>query len=156
MRLFLPATFAFLILCSTGCLKSGNDNGCQAVAPETEAPRMMAYCDSAGINYTRLSNGLFYQVIDAGSGIAPTLDSKISISYKGMLLNGTVFDNQPTPVDYFLKNLIDGWKSGLPLIKKGGRIKLVIPSYLGYGCTGAGPIAPNSILYFDITLADVQ
>jgi FKBP-type peptidyl-prolyl cis-trans isomerase len=53
--------------------------------------------------------------------------------------------------------VIDGWKIGLPLIKKGGRIKLIIPSALAYSCTGAGTsIPPNTPLYFDVTLNDVK
>jgi FKBP-type peptidyl-prolyl cis-trans isomerase FkpA len=154
MRLILLAA-VFFSLCTASCLKN-NDDGCQAVAPETETPRMTAFCDSAGITWSRLGNGLFYQVIDSGSGIAPTADSRVFVSYTGSLLNGTVFDHQTTPVNYLLKDLINGWRAGLPLIKKGGRIKLVIPSYLGYGCTGAPGIAANSVLYFDITLTDVQ
>jgi len=51
--------------------------------------------------------------------------------------------------------LIAGWQIGLPLIHKGGEIKLIVPSSLAYGC-GNGPLPANSILYFDIHLVDVQ
>lgn len=155
MRFLFPVLLV-LVLATTSCLKN-NEEGCQAVAPETEAPRMISYCAAQGITYDRLSNGLFYQIIDSGAVASkPTVSSIVSVIYKGALLDGTVFDQQTTPVRFPLSNLIEGWKSGLPLIGKGGRIKLVIPSYMGYGCTGAPGIASNSILYFDITLSDVQ
>ncbi|MCA6452324.1 MAG: FKBP-type peptidyl-prolyl cis-trans isomerase [Chitinophagaceae bacterium] len=77
--------------------------------------------------------------------------------YTGKLLNGTTFDATANPISLSLSSVIDGWKIGLPLIKKGGRIKLVIPSALAYSCTGAGTsIPPNSPLFFDVTLQDVR
>ena len=51
-------------------------------------------------------------------------------------------------------SLSDSIKIGLPLIKKGGHIKLVIPSSLAYGCSGYGTIPPNTPLFFDINLID--
>ncbi|MEN9448088.1 MAG: hypothetical protein RJA25_1378, partial [Bacteroidota bacterium] len=44
------------------------------------------------------------------------------------------------------------WQEGIPLIGKGGKIKLLIPSALGYGTTAHGAIPANSILIFDIQL----
>jgi len=52
--------------------------------------------------------------------------------------------------------VISGWQIGIPLIQKGGFIKLIIPSALGYGCRGTGPIPGDAIIYFDIQLLDVQ
>jgi len=43
----------------------------------------------------------------------------------------------------------------VPYIKKGGKIKLLIPSALGYGSNAAGSIPANSVLIFDIELLDV-
>jgi FKBP-type peptidyl-prolyl cis-trans isomerase FkpA len=73
------------------------------------------------------------------------------------LLDGRVFDQQAdaTKTGWVLGSLIAGWQIGLPLIQKGGEIKLIIPSSLGYGCDN-GALPPNSILYFDIHLVDVQ
>jgi len=64
--------------------------------------------------------------------------------------------SDPTRSGWTLSSLIEGWKIGIPLIKKGGRIKLIIPSALAYGCTGYASIPPNTPLYFDVTLTDVQ
>jgi FKBP-type peptidyl-prolyl cis-trans isomerase FkpA len=55
-----------------------------------------------------------------------------------------------------LNTVIEGWQIGMPLIKKGGRIKLIIPSSYGYGCIEKGNIPPNSVLYYDVYLANVQ
>jgi FKBP-type peptidyl-prolyl cis-trans isomerase FkpA len=52
--------------------------------------------------------------------------------------------------------LIIGWQIGIPYIQKGGKIRLLIPSYYGYGNRAAGSIPANSILDFTITLSNVQ
>ncbi len=156
MKYLSLAFFALIVsLLAFSCLKS-SDQGCQSMAPETEEPDMKAFCTSNNINYTRLSNSLYYQVIDSGYGNAPASQSYIKATYTGTLLNGAIFDQTTTPVQMNMANLIEGWRKGLPLIKKGGRIKLIIPSYLGYGCTAQKGIPANSVLYFDITLTDVQ
>ena len=119
---------------------------------------MVAYCTSNSINYTPSSSGLLYEIINPGTGtVQPTTSSTISVMYVGKLLNGTTFDSSTTVLSSVLSNLIDGWKQGIPLIRKGGRIKLVIPSALGYSCTGYPPVIPaNSPLFFDISLTDVK
>lgn len=155
MRYLLIASLIVVSCSVSSCLKD-KESACEAVAPETEASKMKAFCTAQGINYSALNSGLFYEIIEPGDGAAPTLDSRVTVNYTGTLLSGDVFDKSTTPVSFGLSGLIAGWKQGLPLIKKGGRIKLVIPSYLGYGCTAMPGLPANSVLYFDISLVDVQ
>jgi FKBP-type peptidyl-prolyl cis-trans isomerase FkpA len=110
------------------------------------------------MSVTAHSSGLFYEIIDPGSGGMPTPNSKIFITYQGKLLDGTMFDHQDVPntSGWPLSGLIEGWRIGLPLIQKGGRIKLLIPSALAYGCEPYQSLPGSSILFFDITLVDVQ
>ena len=132
-------------------------SGCQPASIASEKNTMVAYCTSSNITYTEHSSGLLNQIIDPGTGIAPTTASTISVVYTGKLFNGTTFDATANPVSFPLSGVIDGWKIGIPLIKKGGRIKLIIPSALAYSCTGSGnSIPPNTPLYFDVTLTDVK
>jgi FKBP-type peptidyl-prolyl cis-trans isomerase FkpA len=44
----------------------------------------------------------------------------------------------------------------LPKIGVGGRIKMLIPSALAWGCTGYGPVPGNAPVYFDVTLLQVN
>lgn len=123
-----------------------------------EKADMIKFCTDNSIAYTQHSSGILYQIISSGSGTVPNVNSRVFMYYSGKLLNGSQFDYQsdPTKTGWYLNNLIEGWQIGLPLIQKGGRIKLVIPSALAYGCTGQGSIPANAPLYFDITLTDVQ
>lgn len=101
--------------------------------------------------------GLYYVIISAGSGIQPTASSNVTVSYKGYLTDGTVFDQSSTAgISFNLTGVIKGWQEGIPLFKKGGKGILLIPSALGYGDQATGKIPANSVLIFDITLLDVK
>jgi len=132
------------------------ESGCQPKTPASEKVDMIAYCTANGINYTEHSSGILYQIITQGSGMTPTVNNTVSTVYTGKLLNGTTFDATANPISFSLGGVIEGWKIGIPLIQKGGRILMVIPSALAYSCTGSGSIPPNSPLFFDVTLTDVK
>jgi len=134
-----------------------NDSGCQPVPVANEKAQLIAYCSANGITYSEHTSGLFYQIIDPGTGASPTTSSTVSVVYTGKHFDNTVFDAASNPVTFSLSGVIDGWKIGVPLIKKGGRIKLVVPSALAYSCAGSGTaIKPNEPLFFDVTLTDVK
>jgi FKBP-type peptidyl-prolyl cis-trans isomerase FkpA len=155
MRKVLPVLFlSLIIIFNNSCSKNKQ---CEGKTAQEEQGAILNYAASNGITATAHSTGLYYQIISAGSGATPSPLSTISVKYTGKLLNGTVFDSRPTtPVTFTLGGAILGWQIGLQLIKKGGSIRLIIPSSLAYGCQGAGSIPSNSVLYFDVELTDVQ
>ena len=104
------------------------------------------------------SNGIYYQIINAGSGdIAYTDNTTVTANYTGRLIDGTVFDKTTTtPIAFKLGGVIEGWRIGVPLIQKGGKIRLLIPSAHGYRQYGKGPVPGNAVLDFDIELVDVN
>lgn len=142
------------ILLFSACSKK--ETGCTPVDPHAEEAQILAYTAKDSIHAIKHSSGIYYEIINPGSGAAPTQNSNVSVTYIGKLLNETTFDQQTNPVSFNLNQVIEGWQIGIPLIKKGGRIKLIIPSAYGYGCNATGPIPGNSVLYFDVSLLDVQ
>ena len=102
------------------------------------------------------------------------------VNYAGYLRNGTLFDSnikevekkynkynplrdqqngyQPIPFPYTPSaQLIPGFKEALLTMKVGDKIRVFIPSALGYGEAGAGEvIPPNSDLIFDIEILDTM
>lgn len=118
---------------------------------------ILKFLSDKGITAQKHSSGIYYQIISQGSGnITYTGNTTVSTKYTGRLLSGTVFDGTTTqPVAFKLGGVITGWQAGIPLIQKGGKIRLFIPSGLAYGCDGQGPIPANAVLDFDIELIDV-
>jgi FKBP-type peptidyl-prolyl cis-trans isomerase FkpA len=154
MKQFLAVLLLSSMLVSA-CGK--RDTGCEPVPVANEESQLVAYCNANGITFEKHSTGLLYQIMAPGTGATPTSSSMVSVVYTGKHFDNTNFDATANPVTFSLSGLIDGWKIGLPLIKKGGRIKLVIPSALAYSCTGSSPsIKPNEPIFFDITLTDVK
>lgn len=109
--------------------------------------------------FTRTANGMYYKVNEPGTGSPITVDSTVTAEYTGRLLNGSIFDKSQN-VSFTLTNVIKGWQQGVPLIKQGGSIRLIIPSKLAYGFAGSGTsgfisIPTASCLDFDVKVTDV-
>jgi peptidylprolyl isomerase len=105
-------------------------------------------------------SGLQYQVLEKGHGDKhPTASSKVKVHYHGMLTDGTVFDSsveRGSPISFNLNQVIKGWQEGLQYMVEGEKVRLFIPSTLGYGKGGSGPIPPASVLIFDVELLEIQ
>jgi FKBP-type peptidyl-prolyl cis-trans isomerase len=106
------------------------------------------------------ASGLQYEVLTEGKGEHPTKDDKVTVNYKGTLLDGTVFDSsydRGQPVSFPLANVIPGWTEGVQLMTPGSKYKFYIPSNLAYGERGAGmKIGPNETLSFEVELLSVE
>lgn len=123
-----------------------------------EAARATLEGLTSGMDQT--ANGLFYQITREGTGDHPPKGRNVSVHYRGMLLDGTVFDssyqrNEPIAFSLGQGQVIKGWDEGIALLKKGSAAKLVIPSELAYGSRGAGGvIPPDATLIFEVELVD--
>lgn len=95
------------------------------------------------------------ETLAAGEGARPPEHSFVLINYKGMLPDGTVFD-QAERMPMALDEVVPGFALGLVQMQRGGRYRLTIPPQLGYGPRGVGPIPPNSTLVFEIDLIDFK
>ncbi len=121
-----------------------------------------AALDEVAAGFQRTDSGLRYQIIQKGNGKQAEKGKGVSVHYKGMLTDGTVFDSsyqRKQPIDFTLGvgQVIRGWDEGIQLLKVGDKARFVIPSDLAYGSQGAGGvIPPNAILIFDVELMDVK
>ena len=103
-------------------------------------------------------SGLQYEVLTEGTGAQPTASDQVEVHYTGKLIDGTVFDSsvdRGTPATFGVTQVIPGWVEALQMMKEGAKWRLYIPSQLAYGPQGAGPIAPNQTLIFDVELLKV-
>ncbi|MDA1266802.1 MAG: FKBP-type peptidyl-prolyl cis-trans isomerase, partial [Planctomycetota bacterium] len=85
---------------------------------------------------TTTESGLRYRIIRGGDQFRPGAQAQVAAHYAGWLTDGTQFDasyDRGSPLQGNLMSLIDGWKEGMRLVGRGGKIVLVVPSDLGYG-----------------------
>ncbi|MDG2397567.1 MAG: peptidylprolyl isomerase [Flavobacteriaceae bacterium] len=113
-------------------------------------------------NYNKTKSGLFYKITKESNGKLPKKGQTVSVHYKGMLINGVVFDssysrNKPLDFSIGIGQVIKGWDEGISILKKGSSASLIIPPELAYGSNGAGNvIPPNSYLIFEVELIDIK
>lgn len=108
-------------------------------------------------NVHKQDSGLYYEILQEGSGAYPTLESWVLVHYTGQLTNGKVFDSsvqRQEPIRFDLNGVIPGFQEGLQLINKGGKIRLYIPAGLAYGNIDQPGIPAGSLLIFDVELLD--
>ena len=125
-------------------------------AKEKEADELEAVV--AGMEKT--ASGLYYKINKLGEGQNPSAGSNVAVHYRGMLMDGTVFDSsyqRNEPINFTLGQgqVIPGWDEGIALLNKGASAKLVIPSDLAYGSSGAGGVIPgDATLIFEVELVE--
>ena len=133
------------------------------------------YIKENNLDAKKTESGLYYVIEEEGTGEPVTPGTNMQVNYAGYLLDGSLFDTsiealarennifnegrpyEPLPVSVGMGQVIPGWDEGLLLLKKGSKGKFIIPSPLGYGENAMGAAIPaNSILVFDVDVADVQ
>jgi len=107
-----------------------------------------------------LPSGLQYKVLTEGKGEQPKPDSRVTVNYRGSLIDGTEFDSsykRGEPTTFGVNQVIKGWGEALPLMKTGSKWQIFIPAELAYGEEGVpGTIPPNSVLIFEVELLGVK
>ena len=95
--------------------------------------------------FSKTSSGLLYKFEKENNSEKPVSGNKVKVHYKGMLLDGTVFDssykrNQPIEFTLGIGQVIKGWDEGISLLGLGDKATFIIPSELAYGQSGAGGV----------------
>jgi len=154
----IPAFLAILFLVLLPACWGSNGGSTGPVDPTD-----LEFAASLGIDLgqmTKTASGLYFQDLFVGDGAEAGPGSTVTVHYEGWLPNGTKFDSsrdRGEPSTFGLNQVIQGWREGIPGMRVGGRRKLVIPSNLAYGSSGAGGgmIPPYSTLVFDVELLGV-
>ena len=103
---------------------------------------------------------LKYEDLKEGTGDEARRGDVVVVHYTGMFKDGKKFDSSvgKDPLEFKLgaPGLIKGFDAGVTGMKKGGKRKLMIPSALGYGKAGRGPIPPDTDLIFEVELVKIK
>ena len=112
--------------------------------------------------FEKTSTGLRYRILESGNGKTPSRGDRVSVHYKGALVDGTVFDSsfeRNQPIEFLLGEgqVIPGWDEGIQLLRVGDKARFILPPELAYGTRGAGGvIPPNAVLVFDVSLEGIS
>jgi len=107
-------------------------------------------------------SGLRYVVLKEGTGPVPKTRQRLTVVYRGSLIDGTVFNEKLDPNDPFVfrlgaQEVIKGWEEAFAEMRVGEKRVLIIPFALGYGLRGNPPAVPNrATLVFEVELLAVE
>ncbi|MGB5022024.1 FKBP-type peptidyl-prolyl cis-trans isomerase [Sphingorhabdus sp.] len=105
---------------------------------------------------TKAAEGLTYTVLKASKGAKPTDDARVVVNYRGFLKSdGSEFDSGEG-AKFRVTGVIPGFSQGLKLMAPGSKYRLCIPSAIGYGEEGSGPIPANADLVFEVELLSFE
>lgn len=108
--------------------------------------------ESREIAIDTLAVGTSPAVADAGD--------RVLINYTGTLENGSEFDSG-TNSAFYLASTVSGFRQGVTGMRIGGRRRITVPPYLGYGtqaredASGEVLIPSCSVLVFEVELLDI-
>lgn len=174
--------FALMLLCVLA-VSSCKDDDKDEVMDETyklenEAAFQEKLNDHSYTKWNSQANNGFVlaKQLKEGTGKQVYYNSRISVYYKGSLIDGTVFDSNleedTTPFKCAVSStyatydatynptgyasVIAGWTVALQNMKEGDKWEVWIPQELAYGSSGSGSIKPYSTLIFEIEVASVD
>ncbi|MCX2576208.1 FKBP-type peptidyl-prolyl cis-trans isomerase [Pedobacter sandarakinus] len=144
----------------------------------SENAKISKYIADNKLKTQTTSSGLQYVIEAPGNADRATLTDTIMVDYTGQFTNKkadgklNVFDTSDAKIaketgiyspmaqyaarPLVLNQLAPGFIEGVQLIGIGGKIKIIIPSKLGYGENGGGPINPFTPLIFDIEIKAIK
>lgn len=129
---------------------------------ERERDEQQARLAALAEGFEKTGSGLRYRILKSGNGDLPSPGDRVSVHYRGALMDGTVFDSsfeRNQPIEFLLGEgqVIPGWDEGIQLLRVGDKARFILPPELAYGSRGAGGvIPPNAVLVFDVSLEGIS
>lgn len=133
---------------------------------ELDEELIKGFITSKGITgAVRDPSGIYYVISDPGTGTdVVNLGTTITAKYTGRYLTGATFDSSTDGTfTSTLLSVIPAWQKIVPLIHKGGKVRLITPSRFAYGVAGSTSsttgllvIPRNAVLDFDIEITNIE
>lgn len=158
LNTFKTLFFAFSMLFTiTGFAQTQNEKD-DAILKE--------YFKKNKIKAAKTASGLYYVISKKGAGENAKKGQTVSMNYLGKFLDGKKFDGNidenynstrgPLTFTLGVGQVVAGWDEGIQLLNPGTRATLYLPSGIGYGPGGRGPIPANTVMVFDVELLSVK
>lgn len=131
-------------------------------AKNSEESLIKNYIAEKKITVKPTASGIYIQILEKGKGKKVEKGDNIEVNYKGMFLDGRVFDASDRHDEAFVfaagtGMVIPGWDEALLSMTAGTRALVVIPSNMAYGEMGSSPvIPPYSPLAFELEVVGIK
>jgi FKBP-type peptidyl-prolyl cis-trans isomerase FkpA len=124
---------------------------------QKDRERIQNYIERKNLKMMESSTGLWYQILNDGTGDRLTDNAKILMNYECSLLDGTkcYSSEQLGPKEIVLgKSPIEaGLNEGLRLLKPGAEAIFIIPPFLAYGFVGDRKMIPSrAVIVYNVNI----
>jgi len=134
----------------------------EVVDVKSETDFIIENITEKGLVITQSQEGVAYCRTDFGTNDIIKDSSNVTVKYVGRrVIDNSIFDASQSFTFKPIGNVIQGWRIGIPLMKKGEKGFLYIPSRLAYRNTGTTrqdgsfSIQPFDPIYFEIEVLEV-
>ncbi len=158
-RVFPLLIVALMLVAAAGCKGGSQASAVPTLAElnEQEGEKYIAEQLKKDPAFTKTQSGLCYKILEEGQGENFTDTATVDVIYVGKHIDGNEFDSSKGNVVPFpLQNVVPGFREVITLMKPGAKAIAIIPSHLGYGTQGQGPIGPNETLVFELTTVELH
>lgn len=158
MRGFL-SVMGLLIVVSvmlTSCLNSEAPNNEFEEQWKQDTTAIGIYVRSEGIPAFKDASGVYFNILQQGSGFPPKSSSEVRFEYTLSIIgSSSTVDESDGPYIADMQDLIPGMQVGLSLLPPGSKAVIFIPSGYAYGASNLPGIPANSNLRFEVELISV-
>lgn len=144
---------------ATGCNGNKNTSAIDSIADmnKQDGEKYLAEQMKNDTAFIKTESGLCYKILEEGEGDTFKPTDTVDVIYVGKHIDGTEFDSSKgETVPFPLQNVVAGFREVITLMKPGAKAIAIIPSHLGYGDKGQGPIGPNETLVFELTTVELH
>lgn len=149
LRTLLPTTALLLSIGLAGC---SDDSPTGPISPADTEFNPALNIDLA--TFTELPSGVYVKTEAEGTGAAAEAGNQVTVRYELRLASNTLVDASPPDLSFVLGGggVIQGFDIGVTGMRVGEQRRFIVPAERGYGAQRVGPIPPNSVLVFNVTL----
>ncbi len=103
---------------------------------QVDAFEIQTFIEKNNLAFSPDPTGVKYNISTPGTGTDMiSLTTTFGCKYTGKYLDGTVFEQKTSEVTRTLNDVVDGWQVLIGRVSTGGKIRIIIPSNLGFGNT---------------------
>ena len=118
--------------------------------------QITVYLKKTNRQFTETNTGLWYSVLENGSGPEVKTGDYVSYDFECTLLNGEPCYSGTQTIRVGYTDAGSGVTEGLQLMQEGSDYLFIVPPYLAFGLTGdGGKIPGRAILLYRIRIKDI-